>query len=81
MNLQQIGEFANDYIEVRREYTDWTTFSNSMNGQAPEMLMTDIYIHGDQQGKADLQQEVHHEELSLEPIPEKPVEEVAFEGT
>ena len=80
MTLQQIGEFANDYIEARRDYTDWTAPSNSMSEQAPGVLVTDICIYGNRQGKADRQQEVHHESSSLEHIPEKSVEEVAFEG-
>ena len=79
MNLQQIGEFANDYIEARRDYTDWTAPGNSTSRQAPEVLMMDICTYGDRQGKADRQQEVYHKELSLEHIPEKSVEEITLE--
>lgn len=42
----QIGEFATDYIEVRRDYTDWTARPNFNSGVAIPM---------------DARPEVHHE--------------------
>ena len=79
--LQQIGEFANDYIEVQRDYSDWTALGN--NGQVSEAPTVDTYLHGDPHGQPDLQ-EAHHkdkEEPPLDSIQEKSVDEVASEAT
>lgn len=72
--LRQIGEFANDYIEVRRDYTDWMPLGDPRSEQATEVPTTEIYPNGDKDGQPDLQPNVHHngtEEPHLEPIPEK----------
>ena len=80
--LQQIGEYANDYIEVRRDYSDRTALElGPLSDKAFEMQMMDItHTHG------DTQQEVHHrgnlkEDPPLELIPEKTVDEVTSETT
>ncbi|KAN0100945.1 Ammonium transporter AmtB-like domain containing protein [Tylopilus felleus] len=74
----EIGEFANDYIEVRRDYSDWTALGplSEIASEAPTVDIT--YTHGDPQ------QEVHRrgnlkEDPLLEPIPEKTVDEVTSE--
>lgn len=46
MDEDQIGEFATDYIEVRRDYTDWTARPNFNSGAAIPM---------------DARPEAHHE--------------------
>lgn len=82
--LQQIGEFANDYIEVRRDYSDWTPLGNAMSEQATEVPTPDTYLYGDRHGHSDLQQEIHRrikEEPSLDPIQEKSADEVTSEVT
>lgn len=82
--LQQIGEFANDYIEVRRDYSDWTVLGQPMSEQGSEVPTMDTYTHGDQHGQPDSQQEVCRrgkEEPPLEPIPEKSVDDATSEGT
>ena len=51
--LSQIGEFANDYIEVRREYTDWTgaqTKSDEDRNVTAEVHM----VAGDRHGRPDI---------------------------
>jgi len=81
MDEVEIGEFANDYIEVQRDYSDWTALGN--NGQASEVPTVDTYLHGDPHGQPDLQ-EVHRkdkEEPPLNSIQEKSVDEVASEVT
>jgi Amt family ammonium transporter len=82
--LQQIGEFANDYIEVRRDYSDWTALGKTMSEQATEVPTPDTYLYGDRNGHPDLQQELHRrgkEEPPLDPILEKSTDEVASEVT
>jgi len=72
--LQQIGEFANDYIEVRRDYSDWTAVGNPMT----EVPTRDTYLHGDRN-----EQEAHlrdKEEPPLEAILEKSVDDMTSEA-
>ncbi|KAF8442128.1 ammonium transporter [Boletus edulis BED1] len=72
----EIGEFANDYIEARR---DWTAVDKPMSDQASEMPIMDIYIHGDRRDE-----EVHRkgrESPPLDLIQEKSVDEAASEVT
>lgn len=80
--FRQIGEFANDYIEVRRDYTDWMPLGDPRSEQATEV--PDSFSNGDQHGQLDLQPKVHHtgkEEPPLEPIPEKFGDGVMSEAT
>lgn len=65
--LLQIGEFANDYIEVRRDYTDWTAIGDAMSERASEVPTTDTYAN------MVLGQTQHggKEDPPLESIPEK----------
>lgn len=37
MDDDQLGEFAYDYVEVRRDYLAWTPSSKEQNGVDPEM--------------------------------------------
>ncbi|KAG6371600.1 ammonium transporter [Boletus reticuloceps] len=75
----EIGEFAHDYIEVRRDYTDWTAVGKPVSEQASEVPTTDTYTHGDRQD-----QEVHgkgRESPPLDLIPEKSVDQETSEVT
>jgi Amt family ammonium transporter len=68
----EIGEFANDYIEVRRDFMDWTTFGDGVGAHRPS-------ANGDRHGQPDLTQEdqqknLHTEEQSSDSSDEKVVE-------
>jgi len=72
----EIGEFANDYIEVRRDYSDWTMPGKAISDQASEVPTADTYNIGERHGQPDCEpkEEIHHtvkDETSLEPIVEK----------
>ncbi|KAG8220137.1 ammonium transporter [Butyriboletus roseoflavus] len=75
----EIGEFANDYIEVLRDYSDWMAYDGPRSEQAIEVPTTDTYSNGDRQGQPDLQLKV--EEPPLESVPEKFGDEVTSEAT
>ena len=80
----QIGEFANDYIEVRREYTDWSGASTKYDKDRNTTVETHVAA-GDRHGRPDIDLQTHshvkkeqqtgngkpHEDR-LSPIEEKP---------
>lgn len=68
----EIGEFANDYIEVRRDFMDWTAFGNGIGAHEPDAA-------GDRHGQPDLAQQdqrqsLHTEEPSPDITDEKSLE-------
>ncbi|KAF9243753.1 ammonium transporter [Melanogaster broomeanus] len=75
----EIGEFANDYIEVRRDFADWTAPGDRVNEHL-SVPTTHTYASGDRHGRPDVQQKVHRlrleeesnvEMISLDILPEK----------
>lgn len=65
----EIGEFANDYIEVRRDFMDWTAFGNGVGTHQPSAA-------GDRHGQPDLaqhdqQKTFHSEEPNSDSADEK----------
>ncbi|KAG9314695.1 ammonium transporter [Chiua virens] len=75
----EIGEFANDYIEVRRDYSDWTALGDRMSVQVSEVPTTETIDIGNRHGQLDSQLKDYlkaKEEFMLESIPEKMVNEV-----
>ncbi|KAH0838634.1 ammonium transporter [Lanmaoa asiatica] len=78
----EIGEFANDYIEVRRDYSDWTAVGDPMSEKPSEVPTTETYTNGDRHTQPDLPPIIHcKEEASFEHIPEKSGDEVVSECT
>ncbi|KAH0838633.1 ammonium transporter [Lanmaoa asiatica] len=78
----EIGEFANDYIEVRRDYSDWTAVGDPMSEKPSEVPTTETYTNGDRHGQPDLPPIIHcKEEASFEHISEKSGDEEASECT
>lgn len=55
----EIGEFANDYIEVRRDFMDWTAFGDGVGAYQPSAA-------GDRHGKPDLAQQDQQENPHVE---------------
>jgi len=45
MDDVEIGEFANDYIELRREYSDWTSPADKLSGNMGEKRSEPIRVH------------------------------------
>lgn len=62
--LRQIGEFASDYIEVRRDYTDWTPPYNHSDADSNEPIAA-----GDRHARPDTNGWGHHRD-NLRPQPE-----------
>lgn len=63
MDEDQIGEFATDYIEVRRDYTDWTAAPGVSQDSVPQAAKpggthddTDVHpvAAGDRHGRAEV---------------------------
>ncbi|KAF9229708.1 ammonium transporter [Gyrodon lividus] len=78
----EIGEFANDYIEVRRDYSDWTALGNLISERV-SLPTTDTSTGSDHHEQPYLQQKAHHvcmEESNLETISEKCVEAPTEDG-
>jgi Amt family ammonium transporter len=65
----EIGEFANDYIEVRRDFMDWTTFGNGVGGHGPNAA-------GDRHGQPDLAQQGQQENLRTEELSPNNTDEI-----
>ncbi|KAF8845456.1 ammonium transporter [Paxillus ammoniavirescens] len=75
----EIGEFANDYIEVRRDYSDWTTFGDRVSDRA-SVPTADTFTGGEH---PDLEQKAHRlhiEDPNLETISEKDIEAIGEVG-
>ncbi|KAH7883947.1 ammonium transporter [Phlebopus sp. FC_14] len=74
----EIGEFANDYIEVRRDFADWTTIQDRAS-ERESVPTTDTFVaSGDRHGQPDLEQKDRHrlrmEDPNLDTISEKGVD-------
>ena len=82
----QIGEFVSDYVEVRRDYRDWTPPSTRMQRKDSESTGSETpTAAGDRHGQPDVLLQRHGAPVvngkplqdGLEVISEKPAEEAA----
>jgi len=74
MDDMEIGEFANDYIEVRREYTDWTGASTKSDGDKNITVETHVAA-GDRHGRPDIDPHTHSHMEKEQAVNGKPHED------
>ncbi|KDQ54836.1 hypothetical protein JAAARDRAFT_350754 [Jaapia argillacea MUCL 33604] len=76
MDEVDIGEFATDYIEVRRDYADWTPLGNVSNEKRDESVTSQTHLAaGDRHGRPDISPKPRGRQgngAALEPVNEKP---------
>lgn len=69
MDDDQLGEFAYDYVEVRRDYLAWTPANPAQSGEGHQIPMSDrhgISHHAELlNGKADSQGSSHNEKSAI----------------
>jgi Amt family ammonium transporter len=51
MDNDQLGEFAYDYVEVRRDYLAWAPEKGASNGEAVEMKPIEGMVVGGEEAK------------------------------
>jgi len=60
MDEVEIGEFANDYIEVRRDFMDWTPSPGGMQDEKESNATTETHVTvGDRHGRPDVGPHAH----------------------
>ena len=69
MDDDQLGEFAYDYVEVRRDYLAWTPANPAPSGEGHQIPMSDRHGISDHanllNGKADSQGSSSHEKTAI----------------